>query len=285
MIAKPSATEPEPLRRYFQTWAETFVQVLQQLSAADGRATLIDEQAESANARQAASGGLLAVFDCSGKLAGRQRILVSVAGTAVLGRVLTGETGEPSEEAAEVERNAATELLRQVAGMAAGLLKEMAGGEVQVLERQNDYGRWEPAAWAAIRLDGVSLQPLHVVIEVDEALALALRGTAPPDVPATGPAVAGVQPRPEEPTNLRLLLDIELEASIRFGQRELLLKDVLNLRPGTVVELARQVNEPAELLVGGRLMARGEVVVVEGNYGLRIIEILAPAERMAMIRG
>ena len=79
--------------------------------------------------------------------------------------------------------------------------------------------------------------------------------------------------------NLELLLDIELEASIRFGQRELLLRDILGLRSGTVIELERQVDEPAELLVAGRLMARGEVVVVEGNYGLRITEIVGQSER------
>lgn len=284
MTGKPSTALPEPLRRYFETWAETFGQVLQQLSAAEGRTTIVDDQAESASARQAASGGLQAGFDCSGKLAGRQRILVSLAGATVLGRVLTGETGVAAGEATDVERDAAAELLRQVAGVAAGLLKNMAGGEVQFLERQNDHDEWEPAAWVVIRLDGVSLQPLHVVIEVDEALSAALLCTVAQDVPAADLAVGGEQTRPVEAANLRLLLDIELEASIRFGQRELLLKDVLNLRPGTVVELARQVNEPAELLVGGRLMARGEVVVVEGNYGLRITEILAPAERMAMIQ-
>ncbi|MDE3137491.1 MAG: flagellar motor switch protein FliN [Acidobacteriota bacterium] len=122
-----------------------------------------------------------------------------------------------------------------------------------------------------------------VVIEIDEGLAGALAARAETSAAALGNDSASSLDN--EGSNLDLLLDVELEASIRFGQKELLLRDVLNLRPGAVVELARQVNEPAELLVAGRLMARGEVVVVEGNYGLRITEILGPAERIAAIRG
>ena len=86
-------------------------------------------------------------------------------------------------------------------------------------------------------------------------------------------------------SNLGLLLDLKLEATIRFGQRELLLRDVLSLAPGAVVELDRQVNEPAELLVAGKLVARGEVVVVDGNFGLKISELLSRSDRAGLVRG
>ena len=81
-------------------------------------------------------------------------------------------------------------------------------------------------------------------------------------------------------SNLDLLLDVELDASLRFGQREMLLREILELRPGSVVELNRQLQEPAELLVGGRIIARGEVVIVDGNYGLRITDIVQPQKRL-----
>jgi flagellar motor switch protein FliN/FliY len=83
--------------------------------------------------------------------------------------------------------------------------------------------------------------------------------------------------------NLALLLDVELQATIRFGQRDMLLREVFSLMPGAVVELNQFVNEPAELLVAGRLIARGEVVVVDGNFGLRVSEVAFAGQRAALM--
>jgi flagellar motor switch protein FliN/FliY len=75
------------------------------------------------------------------------------------------------------------------------------------------------------------------------------------------------------PANLKLVMDVELNVSLRFGQRQLPLRDVLELTSGSVVELDRMVDEPVELLLDGKLVARGEAVIVDGNYGLRVTEI------------
>ncbi len=75
------------------------------------------------------------------------------------------------------------------------------------------------------------------------------------------------------PANLKLVMDVELNVSLRFGQRQLPLRDVLELSSGSVVELDRLVDEPVELLLDGKLVARGEAVIVDGNYGLRVTEI------------
>jgi flagellar motor switch protein FliN len=81
-----------------------------------------------------------------------------------------------------------------------------------------------------------------------------------------------------------LLLDIELEATLQFGSREVPLKDVLALGPGDVVELDRHVSEPVDLVVGDRIVARGEVVVVNGNFALLITEVAEPRLRLESIR-
>lgn len=78
------------------------------------------------------------------------------------------------------------------------------------------------------------------------------------------------------PYNLKLVMDVELNVSVLFGQRQLPLRDVLALSSGSVVELDRMVDEPVELLLDGKLIARGEAVIVDGNYGLRITEIPQP---------
>lgn len=78
------------------------------------------------------------------------------------------------------------------------------------------------------------------------------------------------------PYNLNLVMDVELNVSLRFGKRQLSLRDVLELGSGSVVELDRLVDEPVELYLDGKLIARGEAVVVDGNYGLRVTEIPQP---------
>jgi flagellar motor switch protein FliN/FliY len=74
--------------------------------------------------------------------------------------------------------------------------------------------------------------------------------------------------------SLDLLLDVELEATIRFGGRQLPLREILSMSVGSVVELDKRIDEPAELFVAGRLIAKGEVVVVDGCFGLRVTEVV-----------
>jgi flagellar motor switch protein FliN/FliY len=83
------------------------------------------------------------------------------------------------------------------------------------------------------------------------------------------------QPNPEQ-VNLQLVMDVELNVTLRFGQRQLALREVLELTSGSVIELDRQVEEPVELLLEGKVIARGEAVVIDGNYGLRVTEVPQP---------
>ena len=79
-----------------------------------------------------------------------------------------------------------------------------------------------------------------------------------------------------DPSNLQLVMDVELNVSLRFGQCQLPLRDVLDLTSGSVIELDRDVDDPVELLLDGKVIARGEAVIVDGNYGLRVTEIPEP---------
>jgi flagellar motor switch protein FliN len=83
---------------------------------------------------------------------------------------------------------------------------------------------------------------------------------------------------------MELLLDVELEASLRFGCREMPLGEILDLGPGDVVQLDRHVADPVDLIVGDKIVARGEVVLVNGNFGLRVTEVAAPKKRLETIR-
>lgn len=99
-----------------------------------------------------------------------------------------------------------------------------------------------------------------------------------------GPAQPEPEPLPkrsnEPPQTMDLLLDVELPVAVSFGRAQLPLKDVIKLTSGSIVELNRAVTEPVEVIVNNCVIARGEVVVVEGNYGIRIQEIVSRSERL-----
>jgi flagellar motor switch protein FliN len=113
------------------------------------------------------------------------------------------------------------------------------------------------------------------------------------DVRASRPAAAADPGRPRASDSkppaalspgLELLLDVELEASLRFGSREMPLGEILDLGPGDVVQLDRNVADPVDLIVGDKIVARGEVVLVNGNFGLKVTEVAAPKKRLESIR-
>ena len=97
-------------------------------------------------------------------------------------------------------------------------------------------------------------------------------------------ATAGPSPSPALSSGIELLLDVELEATLRFGCRELVLGEILDMGPGDVVELDRHAADPVDLIVGDKIVARGEVVLVNGNFGLRVTEVAAPRKRLESIR-
>lgn len=84
--------------------------------------------------------------------------------------------------------------------------------------------------------------------------------------------------------NLDLLMDIQVTLSVEIGRTRLSIKDLLALTQGSVVELGREVNEPLDLMVNGTLIARGEVVEADGRFGLRLIDVVSPTERLKKLK-
>jgi len=178
--------------------------------------------------------------------------------------------GEALDARAEFNREmleAVPELFRQVAGHITTALKA-GSGEVQLRLEPGGPPSWPAAAtvWLAATADAAS--KLRIEVQLSAALAAALR----PVVPGTPEPALPTKPLPDQ---LNRLMDVELAASLRFGCRRMLLREVLELSAGAVVELDRKLKEPVDLLVDGRLIARGEVVVVDGNYGLRVTSLVS----------
>jgi flagellar motor switch protein FliN len=87
----------------------------------------------------------------------------------------------------------------------------------------------------------------------------------------------------ETPANLKFILDIPLQVTVELGRKRLLVHDLLQLSQGSVIELSKQIGEPFEVLVNHKLIARGEVVVINDKFGVRITDIISPLERVQQL--
>ncbi len=88
----------------------------------------------------------------------------------------------------------------------------------------------------------------------------------------------------EEMSNISLIMDVKLPVKVRIGKKKMLLKDVLNMDIGSVVELNQLANDPLEILVDDHVIAEGEVVIVDGNFGVQITTIGTKRERLNQLR-
>ena len=89
----------------------------------------------------------------------------------------------------------------------------------------------------------------------------------------------------EEMKNISLIMDVKLPVRVRIGKKRMLLKDVLNMDIGSVIELNQLANDPLEILVDNHIIAQGEVVIVDGNFGIQITTIGTKKERLKQLRG
>jgi flagellar motor switch protein FliN/FliY len=125
-----------------------------------------------------------------------------------------------------------------------------------------------------------STRPLYVGI--GSHLINTLAPSSEVETPQSGSQLSTAKPAATSPTGgaIDLLLDVELPVAVSFGRAQIPLKDVIKLTTGSIVELNRSVSEPVEVIVNNCVIARGEVVVIEGNYGVRIEQIISPQERL-----
>jgi len=109
--------------------------------------------------------------------------------------------------------------------------------------------------------------------------------------PQAGGGGVGVQPvqfSPLSPAeqggvsgNIGLLMDVSMQLTVELGRTKMLIKDILSMGEGTIVELDKLAGEPVDLLVNGKLIAKGEVVVIDENFGVRVTDIISPMERIS----
>jgi flagellar motor switch protein FliN/FliY len=194
-------------------------------------------------------------------------------------------------------RSTFLEILNQAMAGLCGSLAAFTSGEVSCGSGQVASGLPPGAVtWVALGLGAETAASIG--FHVSDSMIASLAGPPEAPAPATAPAssrqVPALAPPPSSlppaggpattASNLELLFDVELPVSVSFGRAYLALKEVLKLTSGSIVELNRSVAEPVEVSVNNCVIARGEVVVVEGNYGVRITQIVSQRERLRTLR-
>jgi flagellar motor switch protein FliN/FliY len=207
----------------------------------------------------------------SGTLHGTFAVWIGDADVAALVQRVLGNDGQP--DAASI-----VDLLREMwtqAASAVGLKKSFNG--VTAAVSTPEAGSPDP--------DGVAAYELR--LSDGAALRLTVAGqltAAPVAVAVAAPAaLAVVEPATDANARLEVVLDIDLQLVVRFGRTLMSIKALADLGPGSIVDMGRSPDEPVEMLIGDRVIARGEVVVVGGNYGVRIMDLVSSGERVRAV--
>ncbi len=265
-VSSAPPTLDAEVHEYLKVWTENMGQVLTQIAGAPFAMESVLVAPTEAPAPE--EHDLQVSVAAAGSLRGEMSLRVPRAVMLAVGQLFLQETQDAAAELKPDHQDALQELLRQAAGQVATALSAR-WGEAQLRVEAGAAPTWSAGArgW----LVSTAGAPCRLLMEwqMSSALVAALRPVQekpPASEPAKAPAL----------DKLDLLMDVELDVTLRFGKRSMLLREVLELDSGSVVELDRQVQEPADLLLDGRLIARGEVVVVDGNYGLRVLEIVSP---------
>ena len=206
------------------------------------------------------------------------------------GTVTLKAAGLETVETAEA-RSTWIEILGQSLPAMARSIGSFAGREVNCEPGAERPPGPEPreSASVTIAFPGSPVDPLLIVLS-PKLLTILAHGapTSTEEKPDTDsarePEAGKAERQPGIPPTMELLMDVELPVSISFGKTQIPMKDVLKLTTGSIVELNRGVNETVEVLVNHCLIARGEVVVVEGNYGVRILQIASRPERLRAVK-
>ncbi len=253
---------------YCETWASSLAVLLSRVSSANWQtepATAAGEYAPSTRVGVTVGNGLN----------GQQWFSFSEADAAELLRASRQETSATPDGHTP---DAIVELVQQWIELAAGALEADFGKlSLQVAPEEPSQERC-PAARLLHVSNGSAF--IAVLLEMDKYLGTALDRHGDCPAKTSHETASGRIEDLLREGNLGLLMDVELDVMLQFGCRQATLREVLELATGAVLELDREIEQPVDLLLNGRVIARGEVVVIDGNYGLRVTEVASAQQRV-----
>lgn len=275
---------PDPATQFAQLWTDALSAVMAQIASAPFPLEVAEAAPE---ASAPAASDLHVTVTAGGALRGEMSLRIPQASVLDLGRIFVGNAETGLRDLTADDRSAIEELLRQIAGQVSTAAKSH-WGELPLTVTLSEAPTWSPAAGGWMASPPAAARPIGVEWKLSAALLSALlagwqdetAGAAPPPASSSGSS-AGPPAGAPDPANLGFFMDVELDVTLRFGGKDILLKEILDLGPGSVLELDRDIQDPADLLLDGKLIARGEVVMVNGNYGLRVTEVFTGSHSAA----
>lgn len=224
--------------------------------------------------------------------------LPATLGSAIADLMLGGE-GESKEEMSEDDLDATKEIISNIVGAittSLGAQKDLpklsfTPDKIELLQSDGlNLSQYAKVLTFAFSLNAISDE---IYFFADSAFVGNFdKSAAPASAPAPsaggsggGGGGASVSLSGGEMKNIGMIMDVYLPVKVRIGQKKMLLKDVIAMDIGSVVELNQLANDPLEILVDNKVIAKGEVVIVDGNFGIQITEIGTKHERLEQLRG
>jgi len=284
----------------------TFVQLLQQevvstIEGLTGIAPTVELNSEESGESKLTLSPPLAKLDVNvgGELHGRMRVTMATSIATAIGDMMLGGEGNEKEEMDAEDLDATKEIISNILSSfsrSLGSQKNMPKLEFEIenVEYVDANSTIDFKGFEKLFIYNLAVHNSHdtIAFSISHEL-LPLVGEAPLAQTESAPTqeffyeepkkvIVGLSP--EEMSNIELIKDVRLPIRVRIGSKKMLLKDVLSMDIGSVIELDQLANDPLEILVGDKVIAMGEVVIVDGNFGVQIGEIGTKRERLEKLR-
>lgn len=284
----------------------TFVQLLQQeiistIEGLTGIAPHVELNKEESTESKLRLSPPLAKLDVSvgGDMQGRMRVTMATSIATAVGDMMLGGDGAEKEEMDAEDLDATKEIISNILSSfsrSLGSQKNMPklDFDIESIEYIGPNDQIDFKGYEKLFIYNLAVQNSHDTIAFAISHELIPLVEEEPQVSAPKEIVqesAPIEPKkvvpnmsPEEISNIELIKDVRLPIRVRIGSKKMLLKDVLSMDIGSVIELDQLANDPLEILVGDKVIAMGEVVIVDGNFGVQIGEIGTKRERLEKLR-
>jgi len=234
----------------------------------------------------------------SGEASGRGVIMMPPQLATALGDMMLGGDGASQDTMSDEDMDAAKEIVSNIVGAMSttlGSQKELPKFTIKPEKAEfiAENGEVNLDAFAKMFVFTFSLGDINslMMFAIDSGINGALSGLK---APATSSSGGSIFDEPSEPSvkleegemkNISLIMDVKLPIRVRIGKKKMLLKDVLSMDIGSVIELNQLANDPLDILVDDHVIAQGEVVIVDGNFGVQITSIGTKRDRLNKLKG
>ena len=239
----------------------------------------------------------------SGAASGRAMIMVPPMLATALGDMMLGGDGEGKEEMNDEDLDALKEIISNITGAMSttlGSQKELPKFSIKtesaVFIGESEEINLDPYAKMYVFTFTLGSVNSLIMFVVDSSIVSALEGSTSETIYEDASAKNSDNTNNEstsrgrkldegEMKNIGLIMDVKLPVRVRIGKKKMLLKDVLSMDIGSVIELNQLANDPLDILVDDHVIAQGEVVIVDGNFGVQITSIGTKRDRLTKLKG